>query len=1088
MLESSKYTGLKTIGTLNPVVCMEIIVPIIMFETAFFINQETLKISCIQITVLVLLNFGLALGFIGIVSTRLFDYGWDWTHAVILCSVVTMPGPILGRAFLKRLSSPFKLQLFLELEALIGNCVAIIIFKYTILIHVVKDSSAISGFLLSLLVAPILGLIASKLVAFWIRRIVKDCANQICIVVASVYFCFIFAQYLNISGILAICTMGISLAGKRSILGEGTEKFLTRFLHVISTFFNSNLIMVCGLQAQGLMFKVTWADIINIVIVFFILNLVRVCVILMLSPLMMYTGNCLSWRSIMTVCLCNIRGAVTILLSLCLLNQKFEISNPEKMYIVVLGQIVLSFLVNSTMTNIVIRYDVLAEQKESKYWIFQRTLAMLDNLRLYTITMFKHHHKFIADADWQVVEKFTQLQHPLFTPPKYRAVQLIGEKQKNQQNDNVDKQAIERILTMMKCSYFKQFEEGLMSRHSIKGTLSWSRQALVKGNSLIFPTKIASVLTVPHYYQKMRRELWSKLSEQIFLRNRAKTLSSFLRVFVICLHYLDVTLSMVHLTDEMFLVNTIPRSVFIWYNVTYIAIHLLIFIIKYGLTRKMSIWEGIILIIIPVGIADILAMSILSSAKPLFSVIRTTFILSRFLRILQVGEVCPAWIKVLLELCEKGVSKILSEGYEVGCGYIRGRQEVMRYLDYIQMDIPADILHKYKLICKQHKLETIRLLGFLQIQHPTVTRSAKTRQAARIILKSQLKKLRKHIHEKDVSGQDGTALEKKILLKLNRLSGSHHLVYPATNNQIIHNIPWIKESTDLFHFILGRGKLIQYKPGDIMLTQFQLAGGIYIILDGIAMVEKHYKEDVIRKVTCDYLTSGSVVGEYSFLTGKPRHKTVTCKTQVLVFYIRSIYLWKYIKELPEYKGENFSLLEMKMWRVVAIRLAFRILLNEPTWFKLSYSQIVLELSEATLLFDCDDNSLFRHICNSDVIVIQGSLFYGGTIVPGPFFIQHGNTSFSFVEKEKAVILVLPAQDEEQGSSCLGSHLQCHDILEGVHQVTSDLTLSSGSSNERPTFQPRKRYFLYTERENSSLERPNESNVSILCSSQYESQV
>ncbi|XP_059150731.1 uncharacterized protein LOC131937370 isoform X4 [Physella acuta] len=1011
MLESSKYTGLKTIGTLNPVVCMEIIVPIIMFETAFFINQETLKISCIQITVLVLLNFGLALGFIGIVSTRLFDYGWDWTHAVILCSVVTMPGPILGRAFLKRLSSPFKLQLFLELEALIGNCVAIIIFKYTILIHVVKDSSAISGFLLSLLVAPILGLIASKLVAFWIRRIVKDCANQICIVVASVYFCFIFAQYLNISGILAICTMGISLAGKRSILGEGTEKFLTRFLHVISTFFNSNLIMVCGLQAQGLMFKVTWADIINIVIVFFILNLVRVCVILMLSPLMMYTGNCLSWRSIMTVCLCNIRGAVTILLSLCLLNQKFEISNPEKMYIVVLGQIVLSFLVNSTMTNIVIRYDVLAEQKESKYWIFQRTLAMLDNLRLYTITMFKHHHKFIADADWQVVEKFTQLQHPLFTPPKYRAVQLIGEKQKNQQNDNVDKQAIERILTMMKCSYFKQFEEGLMSRHSIKGTLSWSRQALVKGNSLIFPTKIASVLTVPHYYQKM-----------------------------------------------------------------------------YGLTRKMSIWEGIILIIIPVGIADILAMSILSSAKPLFSVIRTTFILSRFLRILQVGEVCPAWIKVLLELCEKGVSKILSEGYEVGCGYIRGRQEVMRYLDYIQMDIPADILHKYKLICKQHKLETIRLLGFLQIQHPTVTRSAKTRQAARIILKSQLKKLRKHIHEKDVSGQDGTALEKKILLKLNRLSGSHHLVYPATNNQIIHNIPWIKESTDLFHFILGRGKLIQYKPGDIMLTQFQLAGGIYIILDGIAMVEKHYKEDVIRKVTCDYLTSGSVVGEYSFLTGKPRHKTVTCKTQVLVFYIRSIYLWKYIKELPEYKGENFSLLEMKMWRVVAIRLAFRILLNEPTWFKLSYSQIVLELSEATLLFDCDDNSLFRHICNSDVIVIQGSLFYGGTIVPGPFFIQHGNTSFSFVEKEKAVILVLPAQDEEQGSSCLGSHLQCHDILEGVHQVTSDLTLSSGSSNERPTFQPRKRYFLYTERENSSLERPNESNVSILCSSQYESQV
>ncbi|CAL1546235.1 unnamed protein product, partial [Lymnaea stagnalis] len=104
-------------------------------------------------------------------------------------------------------------------------------------------------YVLGIIVAPVIGIIISKAVAYWLSRIIKDSVNEICIVVASVYMCYLFANFLRVSGIIAVVAMGISMTGKRSFMGEGTEKFLIRFLHVMSTFFNSNMILICGLQA-----------------------------------------------------------------------------------------------------------------------------------------------------------------------------------------------------------------------------------------------------------------------------------------------------------------------------------------------------------------------------------------------------------------------------------------------------------------------------------------------------------------------------------------------------------------------------------------------------------------------------------------------------------------------------------------------------------------------------------------------------------------------------------------------------------------------------------------------------------------------
>ncbi|XP_055899905.1 sodium/hydrogen exchanger 10-like isoform X2 [Biomphalaria glabrata] len=1059
MMEANEMK-LAMIWEMNPLLLLDVVIPIIMFQAAYFIHQETFRISFFQIAILVFFNLVIVIGIVGAAATKLFNYGWNWNHAVILSSVIVMPAPILTMGFLKRLSAPYKIQLFLELEALMGNIETFVLFKCAILYNVIKGDSVLPVHIVGIFMAPLLGLLASKLVAYWLARIVKDSVNEICIMVASIYLCYILAQLCRMSGVIAVVSMGISLTGKRSFMVEGTEKFLIRFLHVFSTYFNTNLVMISGIFFITVVKpNITLNDVGYIFVVFFILNIVRVSVILMMSPLLLYTGHCLTWSNILVMCLCNIRGSISIIMALCVLHEDFKITSAKKMFIQALGQIVLSLLINSVITNAVIRYDVFVSEDESKTQIINRTLEMLNNLRHNTITCFKHQNKFIADADWLEVEKFTAIQHPFVFSKHFKLV-----KSGDVDPQKAEKIAIERILTMMKCSYLRQYEEGLMSRHSVKGMLRWSRRALAKGNSLIFPLMVSSALKIPHHLQFMKKELWSKLKELMFLERYARKLGIVLRTCVIFLHFVDVTVTVMHMADEIFIHNRRHRFAFFYYNLAFVSFNCGILMLRYVIKRVMSLWETITFFIVPIGIVDVMALYILATEKPVFRFIRFTLATSRLIRILQIGEVCPALIKLLLEVCEEHIRRHLSDGYDVGRSYIRGRQDVIRSLVNVDMDMSEVALKKLLKTCTEHKLEAIRMMGYLQMRHPVVAASSKTRQAMRVVLRQMLKTLQHLQKERAIGHQDASSLEKNILTLLMLVNARLHLVSPPTKDQIIFNVPWIKDNSELFEIIMEKGRLMHFKPSDIIVTQLHSTTGIYIILDGLAVVvrllSQHKK--VVNEVICDYLMSGNVIGEFQFLTRRAGHKTIICETDVLAWYIRFDHLWKYIREIPGYKKDQLSSLETRIWKVVAIKLACRVLMNEHDWFNINRTQIMTDLSESKIVsLSGTSATLSSYVCNSDVVVIQGKVLERGVneVFHGPLYIPRGQTSFDIAQdSELPILLVLQSGSDNEDEYKFGPHFG--DWRKSVvdYDNVSEVTLSSGTSHEKPSYKNVEQYY------------------------------
>ncbi|XP_005090382.1 sodium/hydrogen exchanger 10 isoform X2 [Aplysia californica] len=1008
------YVSLLRVALKSSVTLIDIIFPVIMFEATYFTSLEPFVITGAWISLFLPIAFGFSVMVIAAAATLLFDYGWTWVHGVILGSIIVVPGLVLTRSFLKRL------------RMVIEVCVA-----------------------------PLWGLLVAKIVSFWLSKTVKDPVNEICITIASVYTCYLLALKFRVSGVIAVVTLGVSLSGNRSNMGVDTEKILLRSLHVVSSYFSCNLIVVYGMAVVYYVVPVIEGkDLWNILLVFLINNIVRVLVVLALRPFSKYNGQLLSWNNTLVICLCNIRGTVTAVLGLCLLHEDFGIVHKEKMFFQVLAQVGLSLFFNSVATNAVIRYDVLADHDEAKSRVISGAQMYLKEIRTNTISVFKHHNRFIADADWSVVEKFTSISHPLLrnNSTKERSCQRGDVQHLNQ----METAAVNRILMLMKCSYWKQYEDGLVSRDALKRLLHWSDHALARGSSLILPSRIASAMKVSRFNNFWKHELWVNMGYWNYLSVKSKRLQHWVSAPLILLHFADTVLSVKAVMEVLFVPSEYSQIVLWYYNVTLVSCYAVILVLRVLVRRKMNCWDVLLLLLVVIGMFDIFFMWIVTSGSVIIKLIHLVFILARFLRIFRMAEVSPFFLRILIEVLEMQMSKRLSEGYDIGRSYIRGQLEVLRKINVVGKDFPEDVLAKFKLACERHKLETIKMLGCLQLEHPTVSACVKTKQATRIVLKSQLNLIKTLQKSRTISHQDGAKIEKIIEKKMAEVMNCVLKVRLPSIDQIVAAVPWIKESSDVYHLFKDKGRLIYFSYGDLIVSQLCLPGGIFIILDGMAVSKRkvlHSKRESVEVI--DYMVSGNVIGEFSFLTGKPKHETISCETDMCAIFMAEKDLSAHIGGKPSASNEKLSEVEERMWKVVAMKLALRYLLRKSAWLVLSQSEILMKLMDATLVDGkAESQSMHQYLLLTDLLLIHGKLLDHtvNNVVNGPAYISRGSKPFTVVDADvvRPIFLVLPPESElDEMNVELNRFLHSEDDTEILCDSHSDITFSSGGSSNNP---------------------------------------
>jgi Na+/H+ antiporter len=240
---------------LNPDLVLVIVLPPLLYSTAFFSSLRDLRANVSQIS---LLSIGLVLATTFVVAA--VAHAWiddlSWEAAIVLGAVVSPTDPISASSIFQRLSVPRRVVTVVEGESMINDATALIVYRFAVA-AVVSGTFSLSDAALEF-VASAAGGIAIGLAVGWavaqVRQRLDDGPAEISLSLMTAYFAYLPAVALNASGVLAAVTTGIFLGWRapRLVTSPATRMQAYAMWEILTFIVNAFLFALLGLQFQEL--------------------------------------------------------------------------------------------------------------------------------------------------------------------------------------------------------------------------------------------------------------------------------------------------------------------------------------------------------------------------------------------------------------------------------------------------------------------------------------------------------------------------------------------------------------------------------------------------------------------------------------------------------------------------------------------------------------------------------------------------------------------------------------------------------------------------------------------------------------------
>lgn len=129
--------------------------------------------------------------------------------------------------------------------------------------------------------------------------------------------------------------------------------------------------------------------------------------------------------------------------------------------------------------------------------------------------------------------------------------------------------------------------------------------------------------------------------------------------------------------------------------------------------------------------------------------------------------------------------------------------------------------------------------------------------------------------------------------------------------EMLRDLPWLSLVNDeVFNKVLAGFECRQFQEGATLLKEKDPDNGMFVIVEGRIRIE-------VRGISMNELSSGSLIGEMSVLTGYPRSTSIVAVTPVSVLWIESATLKSIMKKAP--------VLENGLWEYASRRFAMNLL-------------------------------------------------------------------------------------------------------------------------------------------------------------------
>lgn len=247
---------------LDPYILLMTVLPPILFYASYSLSFKEFvlyfsDIFSLAIGLVIATTIGIALLF-----KWLFPE-FSWALAIAFGAIISPPDAVASITILKFLSINSRLRTILEGESLINDASALVIYRFAVL-GLMTDHFHLATIVPQIFYVVLGGIILGALAGYIFSKISSFLTSPLAVVHSFIipYMTYCLADYLNVSGVLAVVTCG--LLGARILITQ--KPALTRVLAWVSwdlfvILINCFIFILIGLELRIIVEKMSWKEI-----------------------------------------------------------------------------------------------------------------------------------------------------------------------------------------------------------------------------------------------------------------------------------------------------------------------------------------------------------------------------------------------------------------------------------------------------------------------------------------------------------------------------------------------------------------------------------------------------------------------------------------------------------------------------------------------------------------------------------------------------------------------------------------------------------------------------------------------------------
>lgn len=449
-------------GNIDPHLILYLFLPTLIFEAAYALHIHTFKKSLVNAVILAVPGIMVAIVITAFALLLIKSIGiglneWTILLAFLFGAIISATDPVAVVAILKEVGASKRLSTITESESMLNDGTAIVLFMTIFgLITGEAGGNAFIEFLKVSLGGVLVGAVIGWGILSWLKKVFNDALIEITVVIGAAYLSFYIAEsVLHVSGVIAVVTLGISMAGpgKTKVSPEVTH-FLHEFWELAAFIANTLIFIIVGVViAQQVNY--TLSDLKVLLLVYVTIHIARLGTIYVFYPLMRRIGYGIAFKDSIVLWWGGLRGAVALALALIVaIDSRIPFEPRNQLLSLTAGIVILTSLINATTVRWLIDKLGLSKIGDIKAGLMMQSLQQIRLSGEKEIEKFKE-NRYMSGADWDKVSSFLIDANAVEEKPQHFNLEdAIAETRK-------------RLLQKEKESYWRQFSMGMLSSEGV---------------------------------------------------------------------------------------------------------------------------------------------------------------------------------------------------------------------------------------------------------------------------------------------------------------------------------------------------------------------------------------------------------------------------------------------------------------------------------------------------------------------------------------------------------------------------------------------------------------------------------------------